>query len=146
MNTLFNGVQCLECGHHMPPDLFASRCSRCGSGWIDAEYDYVSLPEDWTTRVHTRPTNIWRYHELLPFSEDIQPVSLGEGWTPLTRGEGLQHQYKFQEIWIKDERQQPTGSFKDRQAAGTMSALRYKGITEIVMASTGNAAAAYAAY
>jgi threonine synthase len=50
------------------------------------------------------------------------------------------------EIWIKDERRQPTGSFKDRQAAFTISALKAQGINELVLASTGNAAAAYAAY
>ena len=71
---------------------------------------------------------------------------MGEGWTPLTRAEGLEQESGHREIWIKDERQSPTGSFKDRQAAFTVSSLKAQGIDELVIASTGNAAAAYAAY
>lgn len=74
------------------------------------------------------------------------PITLGEGWTPLLRAEALQRELDHAELWIKDERQQPTGSFKDRQAALTISALKAKGIDEVVLASTGNAAAAYAAF
>jgi threonine synthase len=71
---------------------------------------------------------------------------MGEGWTPLTRAEGMEQEFGQNKIWIKDERQQPTGSFKDRQASCTVSALKAHSITEMVIASTGNAAAAYAAY
>ena len=49
-------------------------------------------------------------------------------------------------LFIKDERQGPTGSFKDRQAAVTVAALKEAGITEMVAASTGNVAIAYSAY
>lgn len=146
MTTLFSGVQCLECGHLMKADLLARKCDQCGGTWLDAVYDYDALPTDWPELVSRRGTNLWRYHELLPFPETMISVSLGEGWTPLTRAEGLQRQYKHPEIWIKDERQQPTGSFKDRQAAGTVSVLKANGIPEMVLASTGNAAAAYAAF
>ncbi len=144
--TYFSGVVCLECGHTMPPDLFTHKCEKCGGTWFDAQYDFSDFPKDWRTRVASRPTSLWRYQELLPFPETMPRVSLGEGWTPLTRAEGLQRQYDHAEIWIKDERREPTGSFKDRQAAGTTSVLKAADITEMVLASTGNAAAAYAAY
>jgi threonine synthase len=121
-------------------------CPSCGSGWVNAKYDLSSLPKNWPEIVAQRPTNLWRYRELLPFPDGIKIISMGEGWTPMTRAEGLEKEYHCQEIWIKDERQQPTGSFKDRQASCTISALKAKGIDELVMASTGNAAAAYAAY
>jgi len=96
--------------------------------------------------VSRRPTNLWRYRELLPFTENAHIISMGEGWTPLTRAEGLEKALGQSEIWIKDERQQPTGSFKDRQAAIAISALVTEEIGELVLASTGNAAAAYAAF
>lgn len=69
-----------------------------------------------------------------------------EGGTPLVRAATLEKKYGSPKIYIKDERREPTGSFKDRQASGTVSALKAQGIKEMVLASTGNAAAAYAAY
>ncbi len=146
METLFASVLCRECGAHSPPDLFAARCLACGSPWIEAHYNLDGLPTDWPARLATRPTNLWRYRELLPFPAGFTPVSMGEGWTPLIRAEGLERESGHTGIWIKDERQQPTGSFKDRQAALAVSALKAQGISELVLASTGNAAAAYAAY
>jgi threonine synthase len=150
MKTTFRSVSCLQCGHEMEADLFTSRCSDCGGLWLDACYDLTVLPTHWPEMVAQRPTDLWRYLELLPFPEGFKFVSMGEGWTPLTRAEGLEwetgHAETGGEIWIKDERQQPTGSFKDRQAAFTISTLKAQGIREMVLASTGNAAAAYAAY
>ena len=146
MKTLFTSVRCMECGHKMEADLFAPRCSACGGAWVEARYDTAALPADWPALVAQRPANLWRYRELLPFPDDFPIVSMGEGWTPLTRAAGLERESGHREIWIKDERLSPTGSFKDRQAAFTVSGLKARGIDEFVIASTGNAAAAYAAY
>ena len=146
MKTLFNAVRCLKCGHEMEADLYTVRCSAGGSAWIEACYDVAALPANWPALVAQRPSNLWRYGELLPFPEGFRIVSMGEGWTPLTRAEGLEQESGHREIWIKDERQQPTGSLKDRQAAFTVSDLKARGVDELVLASTGNAAAAYAAY
>jgi threonine synthase len=136
----------MECGEALAYGLLPGKCPHCGSAWINANYDLNSLPKDWPEIVCRRATNLWRYQELLPFPDDVKALSLGEGWTPLTRGERLEHEYRHNEIWIKDERQNPTGSFKDRQASCAISALKAKKIDELVIASTGNAAAAYAAY
>jgi threonine synthase len=150
MKTIFSAVRCLQCGHEMEADLFAVRCSACGGPWLDARYDLDTLPADWPELVAQRPADLWRYRELLPFPEEFQFVSMGEGWTPFTRAEGLEWESGYGEtggeIWVKDERQHPTGSLKDRQAAFTVSTLKAQGIKEMVLASTGNAAAAYAAY
>jgi threonine synthase len=96
---------------------------------------------------------MWRYTELLPFPSDFSRVTMREGWTPLLRAIGLERELEHGNdsrsqagIWIKDERRQPTGSFKDRQATFTVSALKAQGVDELVLASTGNAAAAYSAY
>jgi threonine synthase len=150
MKTLFTSIRCLECGHESKADLCTLRCGACGALWLDAEYDTAALPADWPDLVSQRPANLWRYQELLPFPDGFTFVSMGEGWTPFTRAEGLEwetrHAETGGEIWIKDERQQPTGSLKDRQAAFTVSTLKAQGIKEMVLASTGNAAAAYSAY
>lgn len=146
MNSLFKSVRCLECGRQMEADLYAIQCVGCGGAWLDAGYDLGTLPNDWPSVVGERACDVWRYRELLPISDKISPISMGEGWTPLIRAEGLERETSHDPIWIKDERQQPTGSFKDRQAAFVVSALRAQGVKELVLASTGNAAAAYAAY
>ncbi len=146
MDSRFITVRCLQCGHAMPPDVFLRQCTACGGPWLDAEYDLAGLAEAWPARLAGRPFSLWRYRELLPFPDAFQPETMGEGWTPLVRGRGLEAELGGAEIWIKDERQQPTGSFKDRQAACTVSTLKAMGVAELVLASTGNAAAAYAAY
>lgn len=152
--TLFSSVKCLECGHEMPQNLFTTACAACGGGWLDAQYAIQSLSAEWPTVLADRPRDLWRYRELLPFPDDFVFNTMGaEGWTPLVRARGLERELKHGDmngghgqLWIKDERRQPTGSFKDRQAAFTTSTLKAQGITELVLASTGNAAVAYAAY
>jgi threonine synthase len=130
----------------MEADLYLRQCHNCGSHWLDARYLEQALPEEWPKKLLQRPTALWRYAELLPFPSSLPTISMGEGWTPLVRANRLATDLGLSDLWIKDERQQPTGSFKDRQAAASISALAARGIDEIVLASTGNAAAAYAAY
>lgn len=146
-NYLFQSIRCLECEQELSSaTLFPGKCPACGSAWLDARYDINSLAENWPEILTKRPTNMWRYRELLPFPKGFHPVSMGEGWTPLTRAESLEAETGISEVWIKDERQQPTSSFKDRQASAAISALKAEGVEELVLASTGNAAAAYAAF
>ncbi|MCA9900819.1 MAG: pyridoxal-phosphate dependent enzyme, partial [Anaerolineales bacterium] len=93
-----------------------------------------------------RGASLWRYRELLPLHHDENIVTLGEGWTPLLKAHNLGLMLGHPNIYIKDERQGPTGSFKDRQAAIAISAMKEAGIKEAVVASTGNVAIAYSAY
>ncbi len=97
-------------------------------------------------KLRSRPFNMWRYQELLPVRNPKPDISLGEGGTPLIRAINLGMMLGCPNIFIKDERQGPTGSFKDRQAAVTIAALKEAGITEAVIASTGNVAISYSAY
>lgn len=144
MPSLFTGVRCLSCGHRMPPDPMLASCEACGGLWLDADYDYESLV--WPRALVSRPASLWRYEELLPLADRRFRVSMGEGWTPMVRAERLGEMLGHDRIFIKDERQSATSSFKDRQGALSVSLLRQAGIQECVLASTGNAAAAYAAY
>jgi threonine synthase len=84
--------------------------------------------------------------ELLPITKPARKISMGEGRTALFQAAKIQQRLNHPAIFIKDERQSPTSSFKDRQAAIAVTAMREAGIAECVLASTGNAAAAYAAY
>lgn len=144
MPSLFISVTCLACGHTMPPDPMLIRCERCGDQWLDADYNYGAVR--WPEGLSDRPSSLWRYRELLPLSDYDARVTIGEGWTPIVPAERLGESLGHAHILIKDERRMPTNSFKDRQGALSVSILREQGIKECVLASTGNAAAAYAAY
>jgi threonine synthase len=146
MPSLINSVVCMDCGHSMAFDPLPSRCAACGSVWLEARYDLAQAASRWREGLSDRSTTVWRYEELLPIQDAASAITIGEGWTPLIRTIGLGRELEHSHLYIKDERQSPTGSFKDRQGALTISYLKQEGIRECVMASTGNKAAAYAAF
>ncbi len=146
MARLLTSVVCLDCGHSMSPDPLPLTCQKCGSGWLEGRYEYAKAAETWRAALAQRPTSLWRYAELLPVDAEKAVVSFGEGWTPLTKAARLSQELGHEHIYIKDERVSPTSSFKDRQGALVVSYLAQRGVKEFVMASTGNKAAAYAAF
>ncbi len=147
MSKYLTQVVCLECKHEMAVgDDMPTVCPKCGSSWLDARYDYPTVAGLWPAAVSARSRSLWRYSELLPIDGPDPEISLGEGFTPLTRLYQYEKLYDHPHIYFKDERHQPTSSFKDRQAALSVTAMRQEEITECVLASTGNAAVAYAAY
>ncbi len=145
MTNYFTKVVCLECGHEMPADMTLTTCEKCQSGWLDARYDYDAVKPQWENGM-SGVRSLWRYGALLPITVANPEISLGEGYTPLVRLYQYERIYGHEGIYIKDERHQPTNSFKDRQASLSVTAMHQQGITECVLASTGNAAVAYAAY
>ncbi|HEV3084936.1 MAG TPA: threonine synthase, partial [Gemmataceae bacterium] len=98
------------------------------------------------TDLSARLATLWRYRELLPLPLDEQPVSLGEGFTPLIRCPRLGNQLKVPRLQIKDESQLPTGSFKSRGMAVAVSMARHFGLTKLAIPTAGNAGGALAAY
>ncbi len=139
-------VECLDCGHQAPYFAGTSDCPRCGSVWREARYDYASIGQTLLPLLTGRPFDLWRYHELLPVRSPNPNIAMGEGGTPLIRATNLGMMLGCPNIYVKDERQGPTHSFKDRQAAVTIASLKEAGIAEFVIASTGNVAISYSAY
>ena len=139
-------IKCLDCGHTAPYFPTSTNCPRCNSQWREAEYDYETLAKTLPLQLPGRPFDLWRYRELLPVRNPNASLSLGEGGSPLIQAVNLGMMLGTPKLFIKDERQGPTGSFKDRQAAVTIAALKEAGITEMVAASTGNVAISYSAY
>lgn len=113
---------------------------------MEARYDYKAIGPVLPELLAKRSFNLWRYRELLPVYEHNPNLSMGEGGTPFLRATNLGMMIGCPNIFIKDERQGPTSSFKDRQAAVSIAALKEAGVTEVVLASTGNVAIAYSAY
>jgi threonine synthase len=140
-------LECINCHTRVLFDKSTTGCPRCGESILEARYDLSRLDvERWIADLKKRPARLWRYHEVLPLHDLNNVVSLGEGGTPLIKSQALAASLGLKNLYIKDERQGPTGSFKDRQATVALSVLREMGIDEIVVASTGNVAISYAAY
>jgi threonine synthase len=139
-------AECLDCGTVTPFNPAITTCLKCNSQWREARYDYDEIARVLIERIKDRAFDLWRYAEVLPIDGPKPQLSLGEGGTPMVQANNLGTMLGCSNIYIKDERQGPTASFKDRQAALSISALKETGITEMVLASTGNVAIAYSAY
>ncbi|HPV06851.1 MAG TPA: pyridoxal-phosphate dependent enzyme [Aggregatilineales bacterium] len=144
MTTAWFTLLCAKCQHTIAEGM-PDTCPNCGGGYLTPKYEFDGAL-DWPAALRDRPRTMWRYRELLPLKDDANIVSMGEGGTPLIRSENLGAMLGLKHLYLKDERQGPTGSFKDRQAALAISALKEHGQKELVVASTGNVAIAYSAY
>ncbi|MBI4770257.1 MAG: pyridoxal-phosphate dependent enzyme, partial [Chloroflexi bacterium] len=139
-------LECLGCGRQQAYRPFvAATCPACQSDWLEARYDYAAFKRELLRGLPGRPSNLWRYHEVLPVDDPLSLDLLSTGGTPLQLSRRYAQTVGHSHVYIKDERHGPTSSFKDRQAAVTVAAMLEAGIQECVLASTGNAAVAYAA-
>ena len=93
-----------------------------------------------------RPPSMWRYRELLPLAADADPVTLSEGMSPLVRCPRLGDRFGLDRLWIKDESQLPTGSFKSRGLAMAVSMARAFDVERVAIPTAGNAGGALAVY
>jgi len=139
-------LKCVICGEQQPYEPFVPAiCANCNSQWLEAHYDYDAFKREILRGLPGRPSNMWRYQDVLPLkspeSLDLYPA----GGTPLWISQRFGPSLGNDCIYIKDERYGPTSSFKDRQAAVAVAAMNEGDIREAVVASTGNAAVAYAA-
>jgi threonine synthase len=96
--------------------------------------------------IASRPPSLWRYRELLPLPLDVEPVTLGEGMTPLLPCPSLGKQLGLSQLYVKDESQLPTGSFKSRGMAAAISMAKWLGVKRVALPTAGNAGGAAAAY
>src|SRR5690606_39621266 len=125
MTTAWFTLLCAKCQHTIAEGM-PDTCPNCGGGYLTPKYEFDGAL-DWPAALRDRPRTMWRYRELLPLKDDANIVSMGEGGTPLIRSENLGAMLGLKHLYLKDERQGPTGSFKDRQAALAISALKEHG-------------------
>ncbi|MFN2582135.1 MAG: threonine synthase [Candidatus Dormibacteria bacterium] len=136
---------CRACGHETPADA-VNMCDRC-FGPLEVQYDYAEISRRISRdSIAGGPPSIWRYRELLPVSLDSEPISLGEGWTPLLHARNLGNELGLRNLYIKNDTVNPTGSFKDRVVSVALTWARDHGFATVACASTGNLANAVAAY
>lgn len=138
---------CSRCGREYAPELNPLMCANKDGGRLDLVYDYSAISKRLTREELRRREirGVWRYWELLPV-ERKYCVSLGEGGTPLIKAGRLAENLGLKKLYLKDETRNPTSSFKDRAMSVGVSKAVEMGIDTVVTASSGNAAAALAAY
>jgi threonine synthase len=136
-----SGLTCRECGARF--DLGGQHvCTEC-FGPLEVSYDYPALSRE---TIAAGPPNMWRYASLLPVPPDIASRRTTEpGRTPLVRADNLARTLGMRSLWVKDERSNPTHSFKDRVVAVALAAALELGYRVLACPSTGNLANAVAA-
>jgi len=112
-----------------------------------ARYDLAAAASSWSKdSLSGRVPSMWRYRELMPLVDGEQPVTLGEGFTPLFHAERLGRELGLTGLYIKDESLNPTNSFKARGLSAAVTRARTVGAKTLSVPSAGNAANAMAAY
>ena len=139
-------LECGACGLHHEARRLHNLCEQCGKPLL-VRYDLRAAARTLTKEsLKVRRADLWRYREVLPVERDENIVSLGEGWTPLLRATRLGRQLGLSELYIKDESQNPTQSFKARGMTAAVSMALELGARALAVPSAGNAAGALAAY
>ena len=138
-------LECTACGLRHDWSRLQNLCSACGKplfAIVDLKAAARAITRE---KLATREKSLWRYRELLPLPKDAEPVSLGEGGTPLLRAKKFAADLDV-DFWIKDESLNPTQSFKARGMSVAVSMAKYLGAKKLAVPSAGNAGGALAAY
>lgn len=138
--------ECIKCKTSYGIDEIVYFCKKCGD-ILEVKFDQKELLEkisgtDWKTS----PLSVWRYRDLMPIHETTKVVTLNEGGTGLHKAQRLGSELGLSNLYIKNEGENPTGSFKDRgMTVGVTKAVEL-GARHVICASTGNTSASLAAY
>ncbi len=143
--AFIEGLKCRECGREYPAEP-VHVCEFC-FGPLEVVYDYEEIAGVLSReRIEGGPPSIWRYAELLPVGQDAPRVDLGVGFTPLVKAENLGRRLGLTNLYLKNDTQNPTFSFKDRVVSVALTRAREFGFEVAACASTGNLANSVAAH
>jgi threonine synthase len=135
-------LECSRCHHHVSAATPQTLCPKC-AGALYVRYDLspvkgTAARDRIVEEASTAPSaGMWRYRDVLP---EVEPVTLGEGWTPMLQSK------RNSSVYLKEEGANPTGTFKARGLALAVTMARHYGLTKLAVPSAGNAAGALAAY
>lgn len=143
--TTLTHLECSACQARFDAGKPWNLC-QCGAPLL-VRYDLAAARQGWSREwLASGPSSMWRYAPVLPVSQPTALVSLGEGWTPLLKARGFGASLGMENLWLKDEGLNPTGSFKARGLSCAISMCKELGIGKVALGSAGNAASATAAY
>jgi len=138
--------KCINCGSEYGIDEIVYFCKKCGD-LLEIKYERSELAgalkkSQW----RDAPLSVWRYRDFMPISDPSRIVSLNEGGTGLHLCKRLAKHLGIRQLYVKNEGENPTGSFKDRgMTVGVTKAVEL-GVKSVICASTGNTSASLAAY
>lgn len=140
-------LTCTFCGLKHDWALLQNLCRECQKPLFPTynlrEAGHVLTRQSLRARIDK---SLWRYRELLPLPTVVEPVTLGEGGTPLLRADRFGSRIGIENLWVKDESVNPTQSFKARGMSVAVSMARHLGAKKLAVPSAGNAGGALAAY
>lgn len=144
--SYINSLTCPECGASFDPAEVQTYCTACASPLL-AGYDLPVLKQEMDKKtISQRSRGLWRWHELLPVTQALSTITLGEGDCALLPAKRLGQKIGLQQLYIKDESTNATGSFKARGLSVAVSKALELGLREFVIPTAGNAGGALAAY
>lgn len=139
------GLYCPKCSEEYGINEVNQLCN-CGSPLL-VRYDLDALSKTWEKEdLKGRENSLWRYHELLPVTNEANIVTMGEGMTPLLKMQSIHAEMDIDHLYMKDEGVIPSGTFKARGAAVGISKAKELGVKELAMPTNGNAGAAWSQY
>jgi threonine synthase len=137
-------LECSDCGTRAEPAGLPTVCTACGRPWF---VRYPDRKHPLSERAHAAPDgSMWGFRSFLPLTGSEQPVTLGEGDTPLLPAPRLGGHLGLDHVWIKDEAVNPTSSFKARGLSAAITRAVLAGANRFVVPTAGNAGVASAAY
>jgi threonine synthase len=146
VKTFLTHLECTSCGLRHEWSSLQNLCTACSKP-LFPKYDLAAVGRALTREsLATREKSLWRYREVLPLPMEVEPVTLGEGGTPLLPASRFGKQFGLTNLWVKDEAQNPTQSFKARGMATAVSMAKHLGATKLAVPTAGNAGGALAAY
>ncbi|MCW4023859.1 MAG: threonine synthase [Candidatus Bathyarchaeota archaeon] len=138
--------QCINCGTKYDIDQIVYFCPKCGD-ILEIKIDLNQVKENLkTSNWQNTPLSVWRYRDFLPIHETTRLVTLSEGGTGLHHSVRLGKEIGLNNLYIKNEGENPTGSFKDRGMTVGVTKAAELGAQHVICASTGNTSASLAAY
>ncbi len=138
--------ECINCKTTYGIDEIVYFCKKCGD-ILEIKFDYKELAErliesNWLSK----PLSVWRYRDFMPIHESTKIITLNEGGTGLHRSDRLGAELGLKNLYVKNEGENPTGSFKDRGMTMGVTKAVELGARHVICASTGNTSASLAAY
>jgi threonine synthase len=146
LGSYIDHLECSNCNRHFSDQAVQTYCQECNAPLL-ARYDLVSASSDiQRDGFKKKHPGMWRWQDLLPVRSQENIVTLGEGDTPALHAQRLGEILGLENVFIKDEGLNPTGSFKARGISAAISKAKELGIKKVAIPTAGNAGGSLAAY
>lgn len=143
LTSLANNLYCSKCNTTYDIEQLHDFSPCCNKPLLVKYHNVEYLPKE---ILINRESTMWRYKEVLPVFDSKNRVTLGEGMTPILPMKAIGNKYGFEQLWVKDEGINPTGSFKARGISMAISKAKELGVKACVIPTAGNAGGAMSAY